>query len=42
MLRTLEDDARGRRLRLRGSEFERLPRLRHLVLDCVDCPHGMP
>jgi hypothetical protein len=25
---------------LGGHEIVRLPRLRELVLDCVECPHG--
>ena len=39
MLRALEDGG-NRRLRLRGCEFAGLPRLRRLVLNCIDCPHG--
>lgn len=26
--------------RLAGHELAQLPRLRELVLDCVECPHG--
>ena len=43
MLRAMAAGGEGwRPPRLRGSEFASLPRLRHLVLDRVDCPHGDP
>jgi len=31
-----------KRPRLSGSEFADLPRLRHLVLNRLDCPYGTP
>ncbi|CAL5228321.1 g11430 [Coccomyxa viridis] len=40
VLRALEDGG-NRRPRLRGGEFAGLPKLRQLVLDCIDCPHGL-
>lgn len=43
MLRALVAGGGGwRPPRLRGSEVAGLPRLSHLVLDSIDCPHGEP